>query len=333
MHRDYECLKASLSKTYSSDQFSTLFTMQSLQIKQMKNTPLVSVIVPVYNDVERLEKCLNALEKQTYPQDLYEVIVVDNASDESIVEIVDRYHQASATYEAQPGSYAARNKGMTVAKGEIFAFTDSDCIPALDWIENGVATLINTSDCGIVGGKVELFYKDLAHLSAVELYESYDSFTQQKNIEKFHFCVTANLFTFKSVFDKVGTFNQELKSNGDREWCHRVHNHQYQLVYDGRVIVHHPARFSLRQIYQKCLRTVGGQEEINKKNYDGKFFKIDLKLILGFLPPIKYCTRVFSVRNKYSFIEKIKIILVFSVLKYAGQSEKLRIRMGGISRR
>ncbi|VEP18897.1 conserved hypothetical protein [Hyella patelloides LEGE 07179] len=299
----------------------------------MKNTPLVSVIIPVYNDAERLEKCLAALEEQTYPQNLYEVIVVDNASDKSIVEIVNRYQQASATYEAQPGSYAARNRGISVAKGEIFAFTDSDCIPDLNWLELGINTLINTPNCGIVGGKVELFYKDLERLSAVELYESYGAFTQQQNIEQFHFCVTANLFTFKSVFDKVGTFNQKLKSNGDREWSHRVHNNEYQLFYNELVIVHHPARFSLRQIYQKCLRTVGGQEEINQKSYDSKLFKIDLELILGFLPPIKYYARVFSVKKKYSFIEKIKIILVFSVLKYAAQIERLKVRMGGDSKR
>ena len=299
----------------------------------MKNTPLVSVIIPVYNDAERLEKCLSALENQTYSKELYEIIVVDNASDRSIKEVVERYEQALTTYEPQPGSYAARNKGMAIAKGEIFAFTDSDCIPALNWIEMGVNTLISNHNCGIAGGKVELFYKDSDHLTAVELYENYSAFSQQDNIEKFNFCVTANLFTFKSIFNQVGTFNQKLKSNGDREWCHRVHNHQYNIVYNERVIVRHPARFSLKQIYQKCLRTVGGQEEITMKIYKNKSLKNNLKLILGFITPIKYYFRVFSVKNKYSLIEKIKIILVFSVLKYAGQFEKLRIRMGGVTRR
>ncbi|MGL6344234.1 MAG: glycosyltransferase, partial [Waterburya sp.] len=271
-------------------------------------------------------------EEQTYPQDLYEVIVVDNASDESIEPIVAQYKQAVATYEKQPGSYAARNQGISLAKGEILAFTDSDCIPAKDWLENGVAALKSNPNCGIVGGQVKLFYQDPKHLTAVELYENYGAFTQQQNIEKFRFGVTANLFTFKSVFERVGNFNSQLKSNGDREWSHRVYNHKYQLVYDQQVLVHHPARFSLKEIYQKCLRTVGGQEEVAQKNND-KLVKIDSKLILGFLPPIKYYYRVFAVKNKYSISEKIKIILVFSVLKYAGQIERMRIRMGGVARR
>jgi len=99
------------------------------------STPFVSVIIPVYNDPERLKTCLQALEEQTYPQSSYEVIVVDNGSDESIEPIVTEFNQAKAGYEPHPGSYAARNKGLSLARGEVIAFTDADCIPALDWIE------------------------------------------------------------------------------------------------------------------------------------------------------------------------------------------------------
>jgi glycosyltransferase involved in cell wall biosynthesis len=49
----------------------------------MVNT-FISVIIPVFNDAEPLKTCLEALENQTYPKDLYEVIVIDNASDENI---------------------------------------------------------------------------------------------------------------------------------------------------------------------------------------------------------------------------------------------------------
>ena len=101
----------------------------------------VSVIIPVYNDSERLKLCLEALENQTYSKDLYEVIVVDNASEEDIKSIVGQFSQAKYTYESQSGSYVARNKGISIARGEILAFTDSDCIPASDWIEKGVANL------------------------------------------------------------------------------------------------------------------------------------------------------------------------------------------------
>ena len=57
-------------------------------------TPFVTVIVPVWNDAERLGECLHALEGQTYPTYLFEVVVVDNGSEESVAPLVARYGRA-----------------------------------------------------------------------------------------------------------------------------------------------------------------------------------------------------------------------------------------------
>ncbi|NJR32909.1 MAG: glycosyltransferase, partial [Chamaesiphon sp. CSU_1_12] len=67
----------------------------------------VSVIIPVFNDAERLRLCLEALQNQTYPQNLYEVIVVDNGSnpDEDVKSVVAEFGQAIAAFEPTPGSY------------------------------------------------------------------------------------------------------------------------------------------------------------------------------------------------------------------------------------
>ncbi len=99
------------------------------------------MIVPVYNDILRLETCLRALQEQTYPKDPYEIIAVDNGSDESIESVVKRFSQAVVAYEAFPGSYAARNRGSSLSRGHILAFTDSNCIPASDCVP-GVIILI-----------------------------------------------------------------------------------------------------------------------------------------------------------------------------------------------
>src|ERR1041384_5139232 len=93
----------------------------------------VSVIVPVWNDAERLGHCLHALEKQTYPAESYEVIVVDNGSTDSVACLVAAYGRARLVSEQRPGSYAARNTGLNLARGQVIAFTDADCLPAPDW--------------------------------------------------------------------------------------------------------------------------------------------------------------------------------------------------------
>lgn len=94
--------------------------------------PFVSVVIPVFNDAERLEMCLRALEDQTYPADRYEVILVDNGSDASMEGLAAGFAGTRVAYEDRPGSYAARNKGVSLARGEVVAFTDSDCVPYRD---------------------------------------------------------------------------------------------------------------------------------------------------------------------------------------------------------
>lgn len=294
--------------------------------------PFVSVIIPVYNDAERLEKCLTALDKQTYPQDLYEVIAIDNASAESIVEIVNKYQQASTIYEAEPGSYAARNRGITVAKGEIFAFTDSDCIPAADWIEQGVKALIDHPDCGIIGGKIKLFFRDPNRLTAVELYEDLTAFPQKRHIEKNNFTPTANLFTYKEIFDELGKFNHQLKSNGDREWCQLVCGQGYGIKYAEQAMVSHPARYSFKEIYRRYLRMAGGRADAYRAKYQQNLFRF--KIIYEVASSLLITPKdilVVAIKGNYSAVQRVKILLVLFALKWGLNSEKLRVMMGGVS--
>src|SRR4051794_296822 len=92
------------------------------------NKPFVSIIIPVYNDGERLRTCLTALSKQTYPAERFEVLVIDNGSKVSPGPIVADFPFAKLSIETRPGSYCARNNGLALAKGEMFAFTDADCV-------------------------------------------------------------------------------------------------------------------------------------------------------------------------------------------------------------
>jgi glycosyltransferase involved in cell wall biosynthesis len=218
------------------------------------SSPYVSVIIPVYNDSKRLQVCLNALENQTYPIDKYEVIVVDNGSETEVSPLVSSYRQAKATHESKPGSYAARNKGLSMAKGEIVAFTDSDCIPATDWIEKGVDNLLRIPNCGLVAGEIEIFFKDRLHPTAVELYDKIRGFEQRDFLENKHYGATANIFTFMEVVHNVGSFNENLKSGGDKEWGQRVYIAGYPQVFAKDALVRHPARYTYGELFQKISR-------------------------------------------------------------------------------
>ena len=79
----------------------------------------------------------------------------------------------------------------------------------------------------------------------MELFERIElNFSQKAKLEKYQFAMTANLFTFKSVIDKIGNFDSSLKSGGDREWGQRVFAAGYKQVYAEDARVAHPARHS-----------------------------------------------------------------------------------------
>ncbi|PPS45650.1 glycosyltransferase family 2 protein [Chroococcidiopsis sp. TS-821] len=298
----------------------------------------VSVIVPVFNDAKRLKLCLSALEKQTYPQTLYEVIVVDNASDpeQNIASVVAQFKQTKTVYERSPGSYAARNKGISHAQGEVIAFTDADCIPAPNWIENGVRNLVGTPNCGLVAGKIEIFFKNPQRLTAVELYESIMALPQREFLEKHHYGATANVFTWKSVIEQVGVFDASLKSSGDVEWGQRVAKYGYKQVYAEDTCVAHPARSSWRELYKRSIRHAGGFYDLQvktSKTFWERNHKFFVSLFQDLTPPLNFTLNVFLDSRLENFTQKAKVSSVMFFIRYVSAWEKMRLKFGGDSAR
>jgi glycosyltransferase involved in cell wall biosynthesis len=302
-------------------------------LEQPDFSQFVSVIIPVFNDAERLKSCLLALENQTYPKNLYEVIVVDNGSDESIEEIVSEFAQVKPTYEASPGSYAARNKGISLAKGEILAFTDSDCIPAADWVENGVKNLLSTPNCGLVAGRIDLFFQNPDKPTPVELYENIAmDFPQERCLKQSHYGVTANLFTSKYVIDSVGCFNANLKSGGDREWGQRVFAAGYKQIYADNAFVAHPARRSFSELSKRVARLAGGRHD-RMMNTKPSFREIAIDFLETFKPPFRSFYRIWSNEKLHGINQKLQFTVVMLFIRYVNISEKIRLSLGGKSKR
>ena len=222
------------------------------------SVPLVSVIIPVYNDLERLKLCLKALKNQSYSKKSYEIIVVDNNSTEDLKKTIDELGNITLIVEAKVGSYAARNKGISVAKGKILAFTDSDCIPSCGWIESGVKSL-ESEEADLVGGKIRFSFSPIK--STAEIFDSITALQVKKNIETRQLTVTANLFTYRYVFDSIGFFDSTLKSGGDFKWTKKATDSGFKLVYSSRAEILHPAR-KLNSLVKKSYRVGTGQLEV-----------------------------------------------------------------------
>ncbi len=106
-----------------------------LHYRRRMEPPFFSVVIPTYNRKDHLLRLLDALTQQTFRD--FEVVAVDQS--DPPVEIPDEYKQRlvlRCVYSAARGPAVARNKGIKEARGHVIAFTDDDCIPQPDWLEN-----------------------------------------------------------------------------------------------------------------------------------------------------------------------------------------------------
>lgn len=205
--------------------------------------PLVSVVIPHFNDLDGLARCLEALRRQAWPAEALEVVVADNNSAcglEAVRAAVGRFY-FGARFKVVPaplqGAGPARNAGIAASIGSIVALIDSDCIPEPSWIAEGVRGL---REFDLVGGQVTTTAENPAAPNPVEAFEIVFNFNQRKYIEKDGFAVTANLFLRRDIFDEVGPFRSVVSE--DVDWCHRARAAGFRLGYVEAARMSHPAR-------------------------------------------------------------------------------------------
>lgn len=210
--------------------------------------PRVSVIVPHYRDLRGLDACLADLLQQTVQP--FEIIVADNNSPEgaaAIAEVVGG--RAKLVIVTDKGAGPARNGGVAAATGEILAFTDSDCRPARDWLEQGLWAL---SRYDLVGGRVDVFPEHADRITPAEGFDIVFGFDNRSYVLDKKFTVTANLFCRREVFDAVGGFLSTVSE--DVEWSHRAQAKGFRLGYADAAVVDHPARRTWDDLLAKWRR-------------------------------------------------------------------------------
>ncbi|WP_163544394.1 glycosyltransferase [Occultella kanbiaonis] len=216
--------------------------------------PFVSVIVPVRDD-PRLSACLSQLTRQTYPTSRFEIIVADNGSREPVAARED----VQIIQVPSPGSYSARNAAVEQSRGTILAFTDSDCLPADDWLAESVAGI--AAGAGVVAGHVHVYARDARRPSPIEAYELVHAFPQERYVARRGACVTANMTTTREAFDAVGGFKSELLSGADIEWSQRANAAGYLTTFRASAVVRHPARQTFAAMSGKLRRVIAGRYE------------------------------------------------------------------------
>lgn len=216
----------------------------------MSPTPKVSVVVPHYRDLTGLDICLTALGRQTWPAADFEIVVADNASPEgeAAVAKVIAGRARLVVVEAK-GAAPARNGGVAATRGEILAFTDSDCQPSPEWLAEGLAAL---AQFDLVGGAMAVLVEDATHVTSAEAFERVFAFDNAAYVRDKAFTVTANLFCPRALFDRVGGFRTGVSE--DLEWSHRARDAGYRIGYAPAAVVGHPARRTWAELTTKWRR-------------------------------------------------------------------------------
>ncbi|NEQ73060.1 MULTISPECIES: glycosyltransferase family 2 protein [unclassified Okeania] len=219
----------------------------------------VSVIVPIYNGEKDLPDLIECLRSQTYPADQVEYLLVDNNSGDqskSLIEAAARSNQITiclVTENQIQSSYAARNAGIRAASSEIFAFTDGDCRPQPQWLENLIQPF-SDSNIGIVVGEILALPGD----SLLEKYADKQETLSQKHTLANSFCPygqTANLAIRKQAFVEVGLFRPYLTTGGDADICWRIlRETSYQFKFVENAVVKHRHRSTWKDLQSQWRR-------------------------------------------------------------------------------
>ncbi|MXV64129.1 glycosyltransferase [Natronorubrum sp. JWXQ-INN-674] len=229
--------------------------------------PVVSVIVPVYNDPEGLRDTLDALMAQTYPGTAHEILVVDNDSTDETPAVARAYaaehDQVTFLVEAdRQSSYAARNTGIENARGDVFAFVDADMLVDETWLVDAISAF-ERKDAEYMGCNVEMVPSEGGD-SLAERYNRQTGFPIDYFIEDLGFAPTCCLFVRRSVLEDVGSFDSRLISSGDREFGHRVRDSGRELQYAADVTMYHPTRSTSEALIRKSRRIGRGLYQLRR---------------------------------------------------------------------
>lgn len=203
--------------------------------------PFFSIIIPTYNRPKQLANCLWSLSNLQYPCDRFEVIVVDDGSTVPLISLVESFQdQLDITLVTQEnvGPSAARNAGAAHAKGKFLAFTDDDCMLALDWLEIVASRFREKPDCVIGGRTINLLanniYSSTSQLIVNVVYRYYNAKPMGSR-----FFATNNIALPAGLFYDIGGFDPSFTVSEDREFCDRSLYLGIQLAYVSEALVYH----------------------------------------------------------------------------------------------
>ena len=191
---------------------------------------MISIIIPVYNVEKYLDKCIQSILNQSYKN--FELILIDDGSTDHSKNICDKWHKLDSRiktiYQKNTGVSKARNKGLSIAKGQYITFIDSDDWIAQDYLQT-LITYIQKYNVDII---VSGIYNSFSQYFTERISLTESKCLNFKDAAKFHQLMTSQYMTSpacklykKELIDKYNIlFNEKINLAEDREFNLRYIN-------------------------------------------------------------------------------------------------------------
>jgi len=219
----------------------------------------ISVIIPVRNEANKIEQCLQAIFAQSLKPD--EVIVVDGHSSDDTVNRAQKF-PVKILYEDYHNRAGACQVGVENAKGEYIAFTDGDCIPNKEWLAN----LMKEFKDGVVGvgGRYEdigqgLWTRSINLTFKTPLSGAKSRWDKRKMVKNLSVCGANGICRREDIL-KAGGFKVTLSGAEDLELSNRLAK-LGTLVYTGDAVILHNHNRGLTDFARQAYRYGGWRRE------------------------------------------------------------------------
>ncbi len=346
-------LRSKSSPELLSEQVNNLgiIKQRAVQAGQMQRSGgliEVSIIIPVYNKIEFTQQCLLTLYKNTSAEINFEVIVVDNASNDGTGQYLEFAKNVFTnlsfiTNRENIGFAKANNLGVKNAKGEFVLFLNNDTEPLRGWLENLLTVIKSDKKVAAAGSKLLFPDGSLQHAGVIIIedkqlpdplvarhiyWKAPADIPEANRLMTYHALTAACLMVRKDVFNEVKEFDEEYW-NGyeDVDLCFKLGEAGYKMVYQpASVVIHHesqsgPERFAkvshnIDRLHKKWLSKIK-PDFILEKNGEG--IQTDAGFIRDYITSKTADRNKTSDKNNTNLFDASIIVLTYNGLEYTRQ--------------